>query len=57
MNVCAFVCAHVLVGTSTDQKRVSDSQELELWAIVSHLVWVLGNELESYARAIRVLSS
>jgi hypothetical protein len=49
-------CAHE-VGTHGGQERVSDSQELELQAIMNHLMWVLGTELMSSARCTLKQSS
>lgn len=40
-----------------DRKRVSYPLELELQAVVSHLVWVRGTELESFAREWLLLTS
>ena len=33
------------------QKEVSDPMKLELQVVVNHLMWMLGTELESCARA------
>lgn len=56
LRVC--VCGHVLQSTDAhrDRKRVSYPLELELQAIVSHLVWVQGTELESFAGAVAALN-
>ena len=36
---------HMSAGTCGDQKRASGHLELELQVVLSHLTWVLGNEL------------
>lgn len=36
-------------------ERMSGPLELELQATVSHLMWIRGSELQSSARAVRVL--
>ena len=43
-------------GACRDQKRTSDPRELELQAVVSHSVWMLGTELRSSARAMCTLN-
>lgn len=52
---CMCMCVHISVGTSIDQKRASDSTELELQAIVSYLMWVLETELLCFERATSAL--
>lgn len=42
--------------THRSQKRVSVHLELELQAVVRYLMWMLGIELRSSARAIHALS-
>lgn len=51
-NLCVHICVfvyicHICVGVNGGQKRTSSSLELELYVIVSCLVWVLGNKLGS----------
>lgn len=43
---------HMHTGTRGGQKRALHPQELELPAAVSHPKWVLGTELESFAKAV-----
>lgn len=38
------------------QKRGSESLELSLHVVVSHLAWMLRTKLQSSARAVRTLS-
>lgn len=42
--LCVFMCRYVGVNTGTlgDQKRMSCPLELELQAIVTHPLWILG---------------
>lgn len=42
---------HVNTVTRGDQKRVMEPVELELWATVSHLMWVLDIELRADTKA------
>lgn len=54
---CVYVClCYPHVGTLRGQKRVCDALELELQAVVSYPVWVLGTKLESSGRALRALN-
>lgn len=39
-------------GAWGGQTRASDTLEVELQAVVSHLLWVLAPELGSFARAV-----
>lgn len=50
MSVCEYVYQ---VGSCTykGQKRMSDALQLELWAIVSHLPWILRIKLRVSVRA------
>lgn len=45
-----YLCAHVKGDASRGQNRVLDTLDLELYAVVSHSMWVLGTELWSLAR-------
>lgn len=61
LMVCMFVflwgeCVHVHLGAHGGQKRVSDSLELELQAILSHLTWVLGIKFQSPEKAVDSLN-
>ena len=47
-----YVVMGMSAGARRDQKRAPDPLELELLAVVSHLVRVLGIELRSFATAI-----
>lgn len=52
MYTCLLVYIHTTcVGVSGGQKWVWKLLELELYEAASHLVWVLGTELVSFARA------
>ena len=55
--VCMCACVHVYIGADTHRalKRAPDSLELELQVVVSHLMWVLGMESRSSARATHAL--
>lgn len=57
MYVCMRMCACALVrlpcvGNIRDEKTVLDSLELDLQAIVSQLVWLLGSNLGSFPRPV-----
>lgn len=43
MCISVWDCEQVKVGAQGVQIKVSDCLELELHAIVSHILWVLGN--------------
>jgi len=45
-----------LCGAHKGQKRASDLLELELQVVVGCLMWVLGTELRSFARAANTLN-
>ena len=51
---------YLLVGAQTvaprGQKRLLDSLELELQAVVSHLIWVLGHKFRPFVTAVFLLS-
>ena len=51
--VCMCACVHVYIGADAHRalKRAPDSLELELQVVVSHLMWMLGMESGSSARA------
>lgn len=42
-----FVCVCIWVQVPVGQKWALDPQELELWAVVSYPVWMLGAQLLS----------
>lgn len=42
--MCTYVCVNTSTWVPGVQKRTSESLELELLAVVSHLVWVLGTK-------------
>jgi hypothetical protein len=43
---------HISTGTSGGQKRQLDPLELELYIVVYHWAWVLGNQIEVSGRAV-----
>lgn len=47
---------HLSVGTPRSQKMVLDPVQLELQAVVSLLMWVLGIQLRSSERAMQSLN-
>lgn len=47
---------HLSVGAYRDQKRASESLELELQAIMSHPAWGLETELGSFAKVVSLHS-
>lgn len=49
--VCALMSVHMSIDAHRGQKRPSDSPEVELQVAVNLLTWVLGTELQSFARA------
>lgn len=51
MCVCLHVYVYVFADGSRGQ-RVSDPLEMEFQEVMSLLVWVLGTELRSSARAV-----
>ena len=51
------VCTHVSASACRIQERVLDPLELELQAVVSHLMWVLRTELGSSPRVLCVLNN
>lgn len=60
--VCMCVCMsggvyHVFAGTFEGQKRASDSMELELQALVSHLTWVLKPKLGPLEKQFLILTT
>lgn len=55
MFVSGYV--HLSVGTTRGQKTVLDPVELELQAVVSLLMWVLGIQLRSSERARNLWSA
>lgn len=54
--LCVHMYMYVYVGDHGGQKKVSESLELELKMLVSHLTWVLETELWYSARAVTVLN-
>ena len=61
MCVCILVCMSHVCGTMCEntwgsQKRMSDSLELKLQEVVSHLKWMLGVKLKSSGRAVSTLN-
>jgi len=48
------LCAHNCVGADGPQ-RPEDSLELKSSMVVSHLMWMLGDKLRSFARAALVM--
>jgi hypothetical protein len=46
------VCADAFGG----QRRISYSLQLEFQVVVSWLIWVLGTELRSFAKAVRAFN-
>lgn len=56
--MCVSVLGHVRMcaGVCRGQKRVWDCMEFESEGFVSHLIWVLGPEFWSIARAAIPLS-
>jgi hypothetical protein len=63
MCVCVCVCvpdclyAHVYIQCLHRPDRASDFLELELEEVVSHLMYILGTQCGSYARAASFLNS
>ena len=55
MSECGYV-QRVFVHFHRGQKEVVDPLEVELWAVGSQLLWELGLESESSARALRALN-
>lgn len=53
--VCVSMCNHAHAGTYRGQKRPLDLLDLEVRAVVSRPMWVLG--IESSARAASTLNS
>jgi hypothetical protein len=47
---------YVNAGASGGQRRMSDSLELELQAVVRYLMWVMGTELRSSGRVVNALN-
>lgn len=54
-NLC--MCMHMSACAFGVQKRVLESLELEIQAIMNCLTWVLGTELRTSARAVKSHSS
>ena len=54
LSICCVPC--VFIGGNGVQRRASDSLELELQAVLSCLMWVLGTKLKSFAWVVCVLS-
>ena len=50
------MCAHGFVSAVPTEARGMDPLELELQVVVSCQTWVLGTEIESFARAVSVLN-
>lgn len=50
------MCVCVCIGLFEGQEETPDSLEPELWAFVSCLKQLLGIELQSFERAVYVLS-
>ena len=56
--VCVCVCVCVCVSCDHQGlKKVLDSLELQVQAVISHLTWAVGAELGSSARAHMVLKA
>lgn len=50
-------CVHLSAGTRGVQKKASGALEQELQLVLGRLMWVLANELRSFAREADALSS
>lgn len=50
MHACMCICT-MCMQVPTGQKMVSDSPEVELQVVRSHLVWVLASKLHSWKTA------